>query len=119
MTLDPAFLKRTKQQLLSEQKRLRGELNEIATKKEHGTDEFEAKVPDYGSDEDENAAEVSTYLDRVGIERDLQESLKSVDAALAMIDDGTYGTCEVCGKEISRERLEALPSVTTCAEHAA
>jgi len=40
--------------------------------------------------------------------------LAAIDAALARIDDGTFGTCEVCGKPIDEERLEALPWATLC-----
>ena len=40
--------------------------------------------------------------------------LAAIDAALARIDDGTYGRCERCGQEIEEERLEALPYATLC-----
>ena len=42
--------------------------------------------------------------------------LAEIDAALARIEDGTYGRCERCGKEIGAERLEALPWATLCIE---
>jgi len=42
--------------------------------------------------------------------------LTEIDAALARIDEGTFGTCERCGKEIGAERLEALPWATLCIE---
>ena len=32
------------------------------------------------------------------------------------IEDGSYGTCVVCGKEIPEERLEAIPYATLCVE---
>jgi len=38
--------------------------------------------------------------------------LKAIDAALARIDDGTYGICRTCGQAIDAERLEALPWTT-------
>jgi RNA polymerase-binding transcription factor DksA len=38
-----------------------------------------------------------------------------IDAALARIDDGTYGTCEVCGGSIPQPRLEAIPQARRCA----
>jgi RNA polymerase-binding transcription factor DksA len=38
-----------------------------------------------------------------------QNSLYEIDEALKRIDDGTYGVCEISGKAIPRERLEALP----------
>jgi len=38
-----------------------------------------------------------------------QDSLYEIDQALKRIDDGTYGVCEVSGKQIMKARLEALP----------
>ncbi len=37
-----------------------------------------------------------------------------IRAALERLDAGKYGICEVCGREISAKRLEALPYVTLC-----
>ncbi len=38
-----------------------------------------------------------------------QEALSEVEAAIKRIRDGTYGTCELTGKPISRDRLLAVP----------
>lgn len=38
-----------------------------------------------------------------------QEMLYEVDAALKRLDDGTYGVCELTGRPIPWERLEAVP----------
>ncbi|KGM45858.1 TraR/DksA C4-type zinc finger protein [Neobacillus niacini] len=46
---------------------------------------------------------------------DLQ--LLNINRALEAMENGTYGTCEVCGKEIPFERLEALPNTIYCKEH--
>jgi DnaK suppressor protein len=46
--------------------------------------------------------------------RNLEEKQYSLAHALAMMDDDTYGKCEVCGEDISPERLEALPYTTYC-----
>ena len=40
-----------------------------------------------------------------------------VDAALARLEKGTYGSCEVCARVIEEERLEVTPSARTCIEH--
>jgi len=34
--------------------------------------------------------------------------------AIERIDNGTYGRCETCGRDISYARLEALPGAPTC-----
>lgn len=40
--------------------------------------------------------------------------LQSIDHALDRAAVGQYGRCEICGREINRSRLEAIPWATTC-----
>jgi RNA polymerase-binding transcription factor DksA len=47
--------------------------------------------------------------------RSAQQRMEEVDAALRRLDEGTYGTCRVCGRPIPPDRLEARPAATTCA----
>src|SRR6185503_16184060 len=67
----------------------------------------------YGS----QAAAASQVFDQL---RDLALSdrnvqhLAEVDAALARLDAGTFGTCVRCGREIAQERLDALPWAAHC-----
>ena len=49
----------------------------------------------------------------------LQESLGEVAHALTKLEDGTFGTCEVCGQVIDPARLEAMPAARFCINHAA
>jgi DnaK suppressor protein len=37
-----------------------------------------------------------------------------INEALARIEDGTFGICEMCGEDISEERLKARPVTTLC-----
>ena len=37
-----------------------------------------------------------------------------LDEALQRIEEGTFGLCRVCGGEIGRPRLEAVPTATQC-----
>ena len=46
------------------------------------------------------------------------ERLRNILTALQSMDDGTYGTCVECGKEIDPRRLDADPAVLTCIEDA-
>ena len=48
------------------------------------------------------------------LEESEEVHLGRINAALTRIADGTYGTCENCGKQINIERLEAMPWVTLC-----
>jgi DnaK suppressor protein len=40
--------------------------------------------------------------------------LDKINKALAKIEDGSFGTCEECGEEITVKRLEARPETTLC-----
>ncbi|GAA1881000.1 TraR/DksA C4-type zinc finger protein [Williamsia serinedens] len=40
--------------------------------------------------------------------------LSEIDAAVARLDDGTYGRCVRCEGEISEVRLEAIPATEVC-----
>ena len=51
------------------------------------------------------------HLDRIEAE------LADVARALERLDDGTYGTCEVCGAALADELLAELPAARTCPEH--
>lgn len=50
------------------------------------------------------------------ISGDLRDVLSQVDEALERLDDGTYGTCQRCGKPVNPERLEAFAYVALCIE---
>lgn len=43
-----------------------------------------------------------------------RERLAEIDAALARLADGRYGTCERCGQPVGAERLAARPAASTC-----
>lgn len=47
------------------------------------------------------------------LQRD-ENSLREIDDALARINDGSYGMCEVCSEPISKERLKFLPHSRNC-----
>ena len=46
--------------------------------------------------------------------RRLDITLDAIDAALARLRAGTYGSCIYCGRRISLNRLAALPYVSGC-----
>lgn len=46
--------------------------------------------------------------------RQAEAHLAEVDAAYERLAAGTYGVCEVCGRPIATERLEARPTARAC-----
>lgn len=71
---------------------------------------------------DDNFADSAQVAAELGENRVLYDRLRreldDIEKALERMDEGTYGTCEVCGDEISEARLEAMPSTRRCIEHA-
>ena len=78
---------------------------------EHGDVGFDENFADSG----QVAAEQGEHRAIVG---HLQDTLRDVDRALAKLDEGTYGKCEVCGEDIAEPRLEAMPATQYCIKHA-
>jgi RNA polymerase-binding protein DksA len=48
------------------------------------------------------------------LEENAEHRLADIDAALQRIDDGSFGKCTNCGREIAPERLEVRPWATLC-----
>ena len=103
------FLEGQKKSLLEERERLlrhsvalKAEADSLAADREAGDTQF-----------DDESGEGDTLA--VERERDLvlsaqaQQTVSEIDHALAKIDDGTYGICEVSGQSIPKERLKAIP----------
>jgi RNA polymerase-binding transcription factor DksA len=99
-----------RQLLEDERRQLQSELSELG----HGEGG--------GLDYDPNFADTSQVTAERGeadaLAGQLQETLDEVALALGRLEDGTYGTCEVCAVAISPARLEAMPATRFCIDHA-
>ncbi len=67
----------------------------------------------------EGTAMAVDRLSQVAVHDQLQAMMADVDRALAKLDDGSYGVCDVCGGPVGEGRLEALPWATLCVKDAA
>ena len=67
---------------------------------------------------DQHMADTATETVDREIDYTLEETdgrlLTAIDAALARIENGTYGICVNCGAQIAPDRLEAMPWATLC-----
>ena len=75
---------------------------------------------DVGLDDESADAGTATFEREkdLSIENNVRDLLAKIDRALARIDDGSYGTCERCGKPIEKARIKALPYVDLCIKDA-
>lgn len=104
-----------KQQLTREEQRLLTELANITGKGSGETSGgTKPPFPQFGSKDDENAAEVATFSDALSLQRKIVESLTDVRRAIARMRDGVYGTCQYCGQPIPEQRLIARPASSSC-----
>jgi DnaK suppressor protein len=83
-----------------------------------------AKPPERGADLafgkriGDGTTEAVSRLTDVGVGRSLELTEARVARALAKLEDGTYGTCDACGKPIAEARLRAAPDSVLCIEDA-
>ncbi len=107
-----------RQRLDDERLRLEGVRATFAD--EHLTEEAETDSLGELSSYDQHQADVGTETferekDLSILER-VESELVDIEYALRRLDDGTYGTCEACGKPIGEDRLEAIPAARFCLE---
>jgi RNA polymerase-binding protein DksA len=75
--------------------------------------QHEGNVSDDSADDADAMADAETNMALV---LNAREILDQIDAALARIDAGTYGICQICGKPIDERRLDVLPYAQYCLE---
>lgn len=112
--MNKSTLDKIKKQLTVKKEALGKELGGFTTKDKAIADNYRTKFPKFGDDEDENAAEVSTYSDELSLEHTLEKQLRDVNQALKSMTDGQYGICKYCHKEIEEKRLLIRPTSSSC-----
>jgi RNA polymerase-binding protein DksA len=106
---DPArVLAEERLRVLAQVDDLTAEFNEVVRS-------VETESPDDEHDPDGSTTgferqRVAALLDHV------RRRLAELDDAIERIEVGTYGACARCGRPIAPERLEALPTTTTCVD---
>jgi len=105
-----------------ELEQVRERLNRTIEHHDIGTASLEEETGELLSAADNHLADAATEtyereLDE-GLEEDARGQLRQIEKALERIESGEYGRCEICGKEIPVERLEAVPWTTLCIDDA-
>ena len=104
--------------LLEERERVQAAIKHLRTDHPGSLDDETEEVT--GSSDNHLAETASATLNRE-IDYTLGENsgqvLAEIDAALRRIEDGTYGTCEICGAAIDDALLAEDPARRTCDAH--
>jgi DnaK suppressor protein len=112
--LEPKVIETIKEDLLKQKAKILHDLKDLSRSDEHEADDRAPIFPNYGDKPDENAQEISEYTTNLATEKILEKSLEDIEKSLKRIDDGTYGTCQYCGKTIGEKRLLARPVASAC-----
>jgi len=102
-------IQRFKQRLQDKEREL---LSEIARLEEEARGSGEAEVRD-SIDDATSSQSTSESLQEESL---ASQTLIQVRDALKRIEDGTYGKCIACGRQIEAGRLEAVPWAAHCLE---
>ena len=97
---------------------IRAELETERSQLADQLDELDSTNPDSGLSFDDNFADSAQVAAEQGeakaLAGSLRDQLTDIEAALARLDDGSYGQCESCPERISDARLEAVPTARQC-----
>ncbi len=119
--MDKETTQKFKQKLEEEKGQLEKDLASIGRRNPENSEDWEAtpEKSDYIqlADLNEEADQIEEYEGNTAILKQLEIRYNEVRCALERIDEGTYGICEVSGKPIEEERLEANPAARTSIEH--
>jgi len=86
---------------------LKEEADALAAEMEPGESEFGEEGGEGGN------LSIERELDLV-LSAQAKAAVEEIERALVKIENGTYGLCEKCGKEIPRARLKVLPGAPLC-----
>ena len=103
-----------KEKLIEEKNRIEMELRKIASQDSEG--DYKTEFEDYGREREDNASEVENYTASLGITESLETELEKIVLALKKTENGSYGKCEKCQKDIPVKRLEIYPAAQNCVE---
>jgi RNA polymerase-binding transcription factor DksA len=117
MAIDNEYFR---QKLEAEKANLEAELEKVGRRNPDNPSDWEAVPSNSEADSaDENIAadNIEDFEDNNAIVNTLEARYNDVKSGLDKIKHGTFGLCQVCGKEIETDRLEANPAARTCKEH--
>jgi len=74
------------------------------------------EAQDVMSRNDESAEEISELITNLAINESLEKTLKDIVQALEMMEQGNYGVCKYCKKDIPIARMRIRPVSTSCVD---
>ena len=102
--------------LEKERTRLQGIREGIQREQDDAISEAGNELSSFDQHPGDSGTETFEMEKNVSLLEQVDDELLEVEAAVQRLERGTYGTCQVCGRPIGDERLEAMPATRFCVE---
>jgi RNA polymerase-binding protein DksA len=112
--MDTQQIESIREDLLARKTRIEREIESLESDMAELGDDFESDGGGQSNHMAEGSASATEQERLLTLAGDLRGMLNQINEALERIEDGTYGICQRCGKQINPERLEAFPYVAYC-----
>jgi RNA polymerase-binding transcription factor DksA len=102
--------------LEEERTRLQGIREGIQREQDDAIDDAGGELSSFDQHPGDSGTETFEMEKNVSLLEQVDDELLEVEAAVQRLEQGSYGTCQVCGRPIGDERLEAMPAARFCIE---
>ncbi|HVM10816.1 MAG TPA: TraR/DksA C4-type zinc finger protein [Acidimicrobiales bacterium] len=102
--------------LAEERERLEGLRQEYSALREESEEDGLQELSSVDQHQADTGTETFERSKDLSILDEVEAELGEIEYALRRLDEGTYGTCEACGKQIPDERLDAMPATRFCVD---
>jgi DnaK suppressor protein len=106
MALRKEKIESIREHLLTRREALRTEVRQVTEGMINDDTVFSDAVDQASAETDKSLA--------VQVQNREREEIREIEEALRRIEQGSFGTCESCGDEISEARMSAYPETTLC-----
>jgi RNA polymerase-binding transcription factor DksA len=105
-----------RKRLEEERERLQGIADDLQRERDESVSDTGGELSSFDQHPGDSGTETFEMEKNVSLLEQVDDELLEVEAAVQRLEGGSYGTCQVCGRPIGDERLEAMPATRFCVE---
>lgn len=105
-----------KNRLIEEKNKVTSILDKMNFYEFGSMEEYGIELSSYDNHPGDLGTEMFMREHDMGLKNKNNDTLYEIESSLRSIDEGSYGTCEICGNEIEEDRLNLVPYIKICME---
>jgi RNA polymerase-binding transcription factor DksA len=105
---------KARKRLEEERTRLEGVRDGLV--RDESTEDASAELSNVDQHPGDLGSETFEHEKNQSVLEQVTDELLQIEAAFQRLENGTYGTCQACGRPIGAERLDALPATRFCVD---